>query len=124
MPWWLFLYLAIVGLVVVAAVRDDLREQTAMPYIAADVVSIGLVVLVALGYWVPSIASILGNAAQIVYCTGAAWLVVGSVREIRGIHPRPTLGLAASSVLFYTLLYTPLLYWGFMSTFGGVRNIA
>ncbi len=122
MPWWLFLYLAVIAIVVALAVRDDLQEQTEIPYIVAEVVANGLLALVALGYWLPTITSFLGASAPIFYSVAVAWLVVGTVRELRSISPSPTLAVVAGSVAFYAALYGPRIYWGFASSFGRVQN--
>jgi len=122
MPWWLFIYLAIIAIVAALAVRDDLQERTAIPFIVAEVVATGLLGLAALGYWLPAIKSMLGAAAPFIYSAAVAWLVVGTLRELRSISPAPSPAVAAGSILFFAVLYGPLIYWGFVSTFGRVQN--
>ena len=122
MPWWLYIYLAVISVVVTMAVRDDVQGKTAIPFVLAEVVAMGLLVLAALSYWVSAIGSMLGSGAPVFYSAAVAWLVVGTVRELRSLTPTPTLAVSAGSILFFSVLYGPLIYWGFVSTFGRVQN--
>jgi hypothetical protein len=120
MPWWLFLYLAVILTVVAFAIRDDLQEQTAMPIIIAEIFATLILIIAAVGYWLPSVVTFFGSGGQLIYCAAVTWLIVGTAREIRGISPKPSPLLSLGSILFYVILYSPLVYWGFLSVFGKV----
>ena len=119
MPWWLVLYLLGYGGFTVAWVRDDLRESKRLGFLAAELASDACMVIAALGYWLQSVRSFIGNFAIPVFAAGLAWLLLAAVREFRQHFPDPELpphlNVAAglSGILLLCLVCGPLVYWGF-----------
>src|SRR6188768_1829015 len=59
MPWWLYPYLVGYAVFMFLWVRDDIRENGAKPLLIAELLSDGCMVLVALGYWLPSVRALI-----------------------------------------------------------------
>ncbi len=118
MHWWLILYLIGYGIFTFFWVREDLRDGGSKSFLAVELVSDACMVLVALGYWLLSIRSLLGGAAIAFYIAGLAWLFIAGARDLREHLPGPEsagvkVATAFAAVALYCLVGGPLLYWGF-----------
>ena len=118
MPWWLYAYLAAYAAFTYFWVRDDIRDGGSKAFLSAELISDGCMVLVALGYWLPSVRDFLGNSAPFAFVVGLAWLIVAGVRDVRETWPTGEgIGFQAGTALavlgLYALSCGPLLYWGF-----------
>ena len=118
MPWWLHIYLVGYAIFTYFWVRDDIREGGSRPFLVAELLSDCCMVLVGLGYWLPSVRAILGSYAPILFVAGLAWLIIAGIRDIRETWPVNDtafvqVGTALGVLLLYGVICGPLLYWGF-----------
>jgi hypothetical protein len=110
-------------------VRDDLREGGSKAFLSLELASDACMVLVALGFWLPSVRSLLGNTASIAFVAGLAWLILAGVRDLRESLPDPELpfhlnvATAISALALYGIVCGPLIYWGFQyAVLGGAAG--
>ena len=117
MPWWVIVYFLLFALVTAAWVRSELSDTAERPFLAIELLSEACLVLVAMGFWLPTVRSAVSSFALPLFVAGCAWLLVAGAREWRKYEPDPEMSgtLNSVSVLvgvgLYLLLSAPMLYW-------------
>lgn len=121
LPWWVLLLLAVFAALTFGGVREDLADGTSRWLIALDVVGSGILVVLALAYWIDPVAELTRPSALALLAAAAATTITEVARDLSTVTASAREKLLAVGML--ALVEGPLYYWGALfAVFGITRS--
>jgi len=90
-PWWASLYAVGYVALVGYSLRVDVRNRRPAWEIVLDLVSGGLLLLLAVAHWQPEIVAPLGRATAPVFAAMVVWDIHSTGHDLNAIEPDPDL---------------------------------